>query len=1490
MAEPVAVAIVGMAATFPGAANAAAYWRNITAGVNSISTVPEGRLDAAYHDPSGWRLPASDRIYAWKGGFVDDLAVFDPLRFGMMPAAVPHTEPDQLMALQIAADAIEDAGGTARLPDRHRVGVVLGRGGYLGAGVVRLEQRVRTARQLVAVLQQLLPEVAPARLDEIRTAFTDQLGPEQPEAAIGLVPNLAASRIANRLDLRGPAYTIDAACASSLIAVDLAVRDLSSGRCDLVLAGGVHHSHDITLWSVFAQLRALSPTECIRPFSRHADGVLIGEGTGVVVLKRLDDALRHGDRIYAVIRGSGVAGDGSATTLMAPQSRGQVLAIRQAWQVAGQDPQARGAVGLIEAHGTATPAGDAAELATLREVFGEDPAAGLIGLGSVKSMIGHAMPAAGVAGLIKAAFAVHHAVLPPTLHAEEPHPALRAGRLHLIDRTEPWEGDGPRRAGVNAFGFGGINAHVVVEQAPMESASWALPVPYPRHVATSLATGSLLRLAADSPAALAELLEAPDELLNSRMPRHLVGPCRLALLEPTPRRLELARKVVLRGNPWRGRNDLWFTTAPLLADPSYRLAFVFPGIEAAFDPSMEDIAEHFGLPCPARPADGPLEEQAVGVVRLGLLLRDALAELGIRPDVLAGHSIGEWTAMAHAEITLPEDFEVFLIDLASQDYTLPDVIFAAVGCGAKQASAAINDLPASERAMVALSHDNCPHQSIVCGHERVVDRLLRGLAGQQVMGQVLPFRSGFHTPLLQPYLAPMTAIVNTANLQLPRLPIWSATTVSEYPPNLAELRQLIVRHLLEPVRFYPLVERMYESGVRVFVQLGLGSTVGFIGDTLSEREHLAISAQVANCSGMEQLVRVAAALWTEGAQPDFDRLHPPVRQVPAGDTAANSPGAVSHEGVRLGLGAPTLRLPERTRPLQPAPTAAPEPAGILAKAGHPLLTELESVLREVSVSAGDVLDAWQAAGSCLRDSTESKLLCGLQRPAGPPAAMSATKHVTRQPVSLAAMPYLVDHCLIPQRAGWSDLSDRFPVVPMTTMLDIMMAEARCLVPGRTVVAIESVRALQWLAASPPVEITITSVHDGVDRVQVTLDRYAYGTVVLGDGYPTAPSPSDEPLVGAHASDVPADRFYTDRWMFHGPQYQGIAALGPMARNGMRATITTLPAPGTLLDNAGQITGYWLQRNADCNVIAFPSSIGRITIHGPHPPPGARLACTFWTRSMTERAIRADLELVTEDGRVWARIDDWTDYRFSSDERIGPAWQFPEVNCLGEEQPGGWLLVKETWDPSTRELLMRLYLTAAERAEYDKRNPRARSQWLLGRMAAKDAVRQLLWHQGMGPLFPAEITIITSSFGRPFARGPFPQPLAVSVSHTAGYGAAMVIPPACGDHVGIDIEKVEERDPSFEAAVLTVQERDLLDRLAQADDRGSWLTRFWSAKEAAAKAVGTGLQGKPTEITVVDARLGNQLRVRCAGQDFDVLTTVVGDGSHVAAWVVRKSAT
>ncbi|WP_249025464.1 type I polyketide synthase, partial [Streptomyces sparsogenes] len=909
-----------MAVLLPGAPDLPTYWRNVVSGVDAISEVPARRWDAEFYAPGSGRGPAgqgADRVYCRRGGFVDDLAEVEVTRFGIMPASVPGTEPDQLIALHVAAAAVADAGGERRLPDRGRVGVVLGRGGYLTPGLVRLDQRVRTAHQLVRTLGELLPALGADQLERVREAFTERLGPDRPEAAIGLVPNLAASRVANRLDLGGPAYTVDAACASSLVAVDQAVGELASGRCDMMLAGGVHHCHDITLWSVFAQLRALSPSERIRPFHRAADGILIGEGTGVVVLKRLADARRDGDRVYAVIRGTGVAGDGRAAGLVNPDPGGQTRAVRQAWRAAGLDPREPGSLGLLEAHGTATPAGDAAELATVAEVFGAPAGDGTdrAVIGSVKSMIGHTMPAAGVAGLVKAALAVHHGLLPPTLHCDDPHPALAETRFRTIGTAEPWESAPTtrvRRAAVNAFGFGGINAHVVLEQAP-PAATWAPAAPSPRPsegagAAVGIRPGDraprvrvveperVVALVGGTAEELGARLAADDAVLREATPGEgpgAAGRVRLGVVGPTAKRLALARRVVAKGCSWRGRGDVWFTPAPLLSEHAAvgpgRVAFVFPGLEAEFAPRVDGVAEYFGLsPATAGSAGGrarvgDVGRHGVGVFAVSRLLDGALRRMGVVPDAVAGHSVGEWTAMVSAGLYSGAAVDEFLGSFDPDALRVPGLAFGALGASAERVLAALAETAGGR---VVLSHDNAPSQSMVCGPLADVEAFVRRLRAEGVIGQVLPFQSGFHTPMLAPYLGPIRAAAERFELYPPSVPIWSGTTAAPYPPGEADVRELFIRHLLEPVRFRLLTEALYEAGFRAFVQVGPGQLAALIGDTLQGAEHLAVAADSPHRDGVAQLRRVATALWVEGA-----RVDPSLPRPSAGPSTAPAPTA-----------------------------------------------------------------------------------------------------------------------------------------------------------------------------------------------------------------------------------------------------------------------------------------------------------------------------------------------------------------------------------------------------------------------------------------------------------------------------------------------------------------------------------------------------------------------------------------------------------------------
>ncbi|MGH3829358.1 MAG: beta-ketoacyl synthase N-terminal-like domain-containing protein [Pseudonocardiaceae bacterium] len=1433
------VAIVGMSVLLPGAADLDAYWRNLVDGVDSITEVPEHRWEASFYDPAAASGPArADRVYCRRGGFVDDLAEIDPVEFGIMPNSVASTEPDQLIALKVAAAAVADAGGRERLPERDRIGVILGRSGHLTPGLVRLEQRVRTSHQLIRTLSELAPGLLPEQLNQIKDMFTERLGNYGPDVAIGLVPALAASRIAARLDFRGPAYTLDAACASALFAVDQAVGELARGRCDLVLAGGVHHCHDILLWSVLTQFGVLSPSQRMRPFDRAADGLLIGEGTGVVALKRLADAERDGDRVYAVIRGTGVASDGKGASLFSPEPEGQALAIRRAWRAAGLDPAEPGSIGLLEASGTATPAGDQAELTALTRVFGPTTGERAV-IGSVKSMIGHTMSTGGIAGLIKAALAVQRGVLLPTLGCDDPHPALARTRFRVIDSAEPWEpGDGKpvRRAAVNSFGFGGINAHAVVEQPA------AVHVPPQRQRVSVSEPERVLRVAAATPSGLAELLNRDDTVVLRALSgaESSVGPsaerCRLGVVNPTPKRLAAARRVVAQGASWRGHSDIWFSPQPLLHTPaSGRIGFIFPGLEAEFAPRVDDVADHFGLPRPDISLSNA-GRHGMAVVAVSRLLDRALRRLGVRPDVVAGHSGGEFTAMISAGMFSDAEADQFVESLDPDALRFPDVVFAVLGCGADRLVDALAD-----HQDIVLSHDNSPHQAIVCGPAAAVDELVRAWRARGVLGRVLPLRSGLHTSMMEPYLNPAREVVSRLRLHPPTVPIWSSTLVAPYPADEAEVKALMVRHLLEPVRFRPLIEAMYAAGVTVFVQVGTGQLGSLIDDTLRGREHLTVVANSPHRGGLDQLRRVVTALWVEGGSPDWpttvgrSRRGQPVK-------LDLSTGLVS-----LGGAAPSA-LPGLAASLSQSLSGSPL-SGSLARldqlaASFPLAAELTGLLRETADAAAAVIGAHDS------------------RPASTAVAPREVATVLR--VSTETMPYLRDHCFVRQRADWPAEADRWPIVPGATLVQHMIDAAERAVPGRFAVAAHDLRLNRWLVAAPAVDVPVTAVVKGSVSVEVSVGQYAHATIELGERYPDPPVPWPVDTTAERAPDVTAQEFYAQRWAFQGPRFRGITDLIAQSERHVRGVITTPAAPGGLLDNLAQLVWYWTMSTQTTKRAALPVRVEHIRLFGPHPGAGTVVDATVRFRSVTDAAVRTDMQVVHR-GRVWAHIEGWHSRRFDSDLETEAAERFPEEHTLSRISPRGWAVLFDRWpDLASRDLIMRGYLSAGERTDYDRCSPRARRPWLLGRIAVKDAVRRWLWDQGYGPVFPAEVQVSNDERGRPRVAG-WPgralPPLEVSLAHCQRVGVAIAQPRSGpggpgvdGSGVGIDVEEITERDDRTHDVALSPRERALLAacRAETGESAAVWFTRFWTAKEAVSKAEGTGLGGRPRRFAVIEA--------------------------------------
>ncbi len=1416
------VAIIGLACLFPGAPNLESFWRNIEAGVDAITDVPAGRWDKQFYDPHAADI---DRFYCKRGGFVDDHADFDPLAFGVVPKSAASIEPDQLLTLKIGYDALRDAGYAEKPFARARTGVVLGRGNYIGAGVLHLEQHVRLLPQILQTLRDLFPDLPQAALDAAKARLQEQFAYYGPDAAAGMIPNLLASRLANRLDLHGPAYTLDAACASSLIAVEQACHALAHGGMDMMLAGGVHLTHDLTFWATFCQLGALSRAGVSRPFSREADGILAGEGIGVAVLKRLDDALADADRIYAVIEGAGSSSDGRGGSLVAPAASGQLQALEKAWAQAGLK---RHDIGLLEAHGTGTPAGDAVELETLRSFFG-----GLAGgqrpvVGSVKSMIGHAMPASGMASLIKTALAIHRGVLPPTLNCEDPNPALQETCFRVIGCAEPWDAAVESRiAAVNAFGFGGINAHVVLRGVPAAAA--------PLRCRPLSGLPPVLMLAADTPAVLLALLDA-----GAPYPQPGQGPCRLAIIAPDAARIAMARRAVASAKPWTGRQNIWFSPHGTIAAGG-KLAFVFPGVGSSFAPQAADLATFFGAALPPHchtldPAS-ELPRVVAGLLGFNTYLFERLRSLRINPDCCAGHSIGEWSAMHCAGMTHQGLADLIDAGLDLDSVEFPDVLFLSAAC-----SEATMRLHLSGIEGAALSHDNCPHQVIACGERNAIEALAARLREARVLHQILPIVSGFHSPLFAGHMQPYETFFGAAALSEPDMPVWSATTAAEFPASAAGKRQLALDHLLKPVRFRPMIEAMHDAGVRVFVEVGTGALSGFIADTLSGRPHLAVAANREDRGGLAQLQQLCAALWVEGADFDMRLLH----ESQSAETpllSQNRAAACSPSTMRLALGVPLVRV---SRPLE----ASLLPAGFglaeafvrpAANANDPVQTLLYETLADIERAGRDVLAVWHAHR---------------QQPPAPTPARRVSLRIAKHLDIDSTIPFVRDHELYPQRPDWPIAADRRPVVPLTMEVLLVRDAFEAAIPGLKIVEVRDIQAYKWLDVSVPltIDIILESRDDGT--VDAEIAGYFRALLVAAADYPTTDAPPLPPLIQPRVTEATPASLYADRWMFHGPAYRGVTALHAIGDNGIDGALHVPPGQGALLDNMGQLAGYWVMEQPE-NCLAMPIGVGCITFHAPDPAPGDMLQAQVRITKLDALNCISDHQLRDAHGRLCVTMQGWHTRRYQMDRGFSTRTRNPARYTACREVADNVMLFEDSYDTAmVRDYISRTYLTQTERAAYDALPPRRRRQWLAGRVAAKDAVLNWLRRQsGLCGIFPQELTIGNDAAGMPIViphvSNSVPPGLCISLSHKDNIAAAIV----AAAPVGIDIERIEPRTPGFADLAFTAAERALLGT----EDEATGLTRLWVAKEVAAKRAGTGLAGRPKDFAA-DTRDGDAWRV------------------------------
>jgi phosphopantetheinyl transferase len=492
---------------------------------------------------------------------------------------------------------------------------------------------------------------------------------------------------------------------------------------------------------------------------------------------------------------------------------------------------------------------------------------------------------------------------------------------------------------------------------------------------------------------------------------------------------------------------------------------------------------------------------------------------------------------------------------------------------------------------------------------------------------------------------------------------------------------------------------------------------------------------------------------------------------------------------------------------------------------------------------------------------------------------------------METMPYLLDHCFFFQPEDWPNVEDRRPVVPATTIVQFMMDFAQQAAPDKRVVGVREAKFNRWLLAVPAVEVDVTVRRVEADVVAVELGKYARGLVDLAPTYP-----ADVPERWAHdpATERPpttsAAEMYDERLMFHGPQFQGVTAIHALGDRHVRGTITQPAAPGALLDNALQTIGNWLITTQPLRTVALPVELQHIRFFGPPQPAGTEFDTVARIRSIDDRELVADLQLRLG-GRVWAQVEGAVDRRFDTDPATRPAERFPDRYSMSVRQEGGWTVAFDRWnDPVTRGMTAFSILGAEANAEYEQMAPARRRQWLLGRIAAKDAVRFQQWDAGHTGIYPIEVAITNHATGRPEVHlrpGKGLLDCDVSLAHCAEVGVALAMPRGEGSP-GIDVVEITDRADTTHQYALTAGEQALLARLG--GDRALWFARFWAAKEAVGKSMGTGLDGAPRKFVVTNADLDVAVGRRLYRVASAELENPAGlpERRYVVAWTLGQS--
>ncbi|WP_312296525.1 SDR family NAD(P)-dependent oxidoreductase [Chryseobacterium sp.] len=866
--KPLDIAIVGMECIFPGAKNLDEFWRNIILGKDSVTEVPDERWNKElYYKPDS---DEADVSHSKWGGFIPKID-FDPLAFGIPPQSLAAIEPTQLLTLLVAKRAMEDAGYGEKHINRENISVIIGAEGG---------NDLANSYSFRGYYKQVFGELH----EEVKEAFPHTTEDSFP----GILANVIAGRITNRLDLGGRNFTVDAACASSLAALDLACQELVLGKSDMVLAGGADLHNGINDYLMFSSTHALSRKGRCATFDSEADGIALGEGIAILVLKRYEDAINDGDRIYSVIKGVGGSSDGKALGLTAPRKVGQVRALERAYTQAGISAAA---VGLVEAHGTGTVVGDKTELSALTNLFSRSGALpGQTHLGSVKTQIGHTKCAAGLAGLIKASLAVYHGVKPPTLHLKNPNAYYNAQTSPFSFHAETglWT-EKNRYAGISAFGFGGTNFHTVIANHPKKDDSIAMQS-WPSEL--FVFRGNTYEEAKGQSSQIKTLLEINDEIPLKDIAYSLSisseKPIQFSIVADTAVDLMMKIELVLLGIETKDT----FT----VSKKEGKVAFTFPGqgsqrINMARDlfvvfPAMRQIIDNYPelekvvFPSTTfNEADLKQQKETIKDTRLAqpllgivdLALAKFLESLGIIPDMLAGHSYGELPALCFSGVFAEDQ----LVDLSIR--RAQSILDSVEGGdpGSMLAASATHERLQPIIAKVEGCYPvnfNAPTQCVIAGSTEAINKLLEVLKQEGISAKKLEVACAFHSPLLAKSKGLYADVLKDVPFQEMQIPVWSNTTANVYPTSPSDIKERLTDHLVQPVRFVEQMQAMYNDGARIFIEVGPGKVLTGLAKSCLEKDQLTLYVEDSSRNKFTHLLCMLAQYLGTGRSFNIEKL------------------------------------------------------------------------------------------------------------------------------------------------------------------------------------------------------------------------------------------------------------------------------------------------------------------------------------------------------------------------------------------------------------------------------------------------------------------------------------------------------------------------------------------------------------------------------------------------------------------------------------------